>query len=836
MKFSATASLLFFWGAAVFAQPQPPKSNLRTKSNQHDDLDLLIARDRSSFASSAGLRGGSNTGLAEDTSIEEEDLPTTLAQELDKLEKLKGHLEPDDEVLVLHDLLLKAANAKVELEQALQDAGVNAEEMESIFTDHDDLAEDVLTVFDDLEQENRELGDDIATFLQNHIIEEADGTLRYQPSAEHLKEQEELERQQDHRRQLEEKSQLRWDKYHRERRLLTQKVREHHATLERHLTEAHPCSNVTATAAEPAAESTCYSEALQGYQQELGDLVVVLEEEMGPFTIIMDQIGEAVAGVRKAAGTVGSLAGMFKVLKRMPGFFKVIFGSAYLIFNGLDTGADPVEKAVDHFEDFVLGIWENTAGAVLDMIYGFEAHIDNAVGLFSFAAEAQHIPALPGLVKGLFGIDLGQFSNGLQAVERHVHDILVKLQELMAAFASETFEQFRTKASDFIEAIKDINAFMVPFDAVAQAYEYKITLPFGMPRTLMSRKLGRASCDPHQHRYTRADQYSGTKVFDLMAPWNVACKERCPSSHDTLSGGLKCRKKCSSYGLGRHEVLGIQDGCLRASRDKPLRSLPWGQKCTKKIGSAWYRTLPSDKCRPRCHNWLGAGNYYAEFYGKCTLSCPSGMPNHPTFPNKACKIPDSHKFERSKLSASCNQYTNNGQLDVYLKNTGGCYEDCKSNEHSFRLIFFCVSKDKLQISVKDIVDFIANVLSKIEKIPGVGEILKLIDTLLEPLFGFLEELIPDDLGFPEFDLGIDADFLNFGAIADVFDKLNLPALPQLHDVIGDTISSLGSKIQETPLGQIASCATNMECLVNATGLGDNSREIGRCIKHTGSCD
>lgn len=118
-------------------------------------------------------------------------------------------------------------------------------------------------------------------------------------------------------------------------------------------------------------------------------------------------------------------------------------------------------------------------------------------------------------------------------------------------------------------------------------------------------------------------------------------------------------------------------------------------------------------------------------------------------------------------------------------------------------------------------EFIGNVLSKIRAIPGVGDILNLVDKALEPIFGFIGDLLPDpsQIGFPSFDMGINADFLNFGALTTAFDNLALPRI-QLQDVLGNTISSLASKFSETPLGQVASCATDIECLQNAVGLGD----------------
>ena len=78
---------------------------------------------------------------------------------------------------------------------------------------------------------------------------------------------------------------------------------------------------------------------------------------------------------------------------------------------------------------------------------------------------------------------------------------------------------------------------------------------------------------------------------------------------------------------------------------------------------------------------------------------------------------------------------------MYLKDVGGCFEDCdKSKEHSFRGLFFCVAKDKLQISIEDVINFVSNILSKIDNIPGVGDVMSIIDKALEEVMGFVEDL------------------------------------------------------------------------------------------------
>lgn len=608
---------------------------------------------------------------------QEEEVFPTFAEELEKMEQTMpsfgGSDSSDFEVQVLHNLLLKAAAAKKDMEEALQLTGVDQDQMESIFADHDDLAEDVVSAFEDVEEHNQQLGEEIVRFLQDHLVEEEDGSYRYQSSAP-----DPVEEMKKTRRLRDEKRNARWENYYYEREVLPQKLREHQAFLQRHLTENLEVSEEECYEDEGLAR--CYSEKLEEYQANITELVTVLEAELHPFTSVLDTLGEATTKVRKAAGSIGTLSTIFGILKKMGGVFGAIFGVAHQLFDKLDTGADPVEDAIDDFEDYVLGIWENTAGAALTKMYEFEAIFSQSVALFSFAADATRIPALPGLVKGLIGVDLEHFNNSVQTVEQHVEVVLGQLKSLMTAFEDNVFLNFHTKAQAFIDAIAEIDVFMDAFAFVEDAYNYQIELPFGMPRTLMSRKLGRASCDPHQNRYTRPGLYSGAKQFDLMAPWNVACKERCPSGFDTLSGGQRCRRQCASYGLSKHLVFGIQDGCLRQSRDKPLRSLPVTRKCKNKIGSSWYRNFPTDRCRQHCGSWLGHGNYFGYFYGRCTMNCPSGLENHPVFRDKACKIPDSAKFDRTKLDASCNAYTNNGQLDVYLKNTGGCYEDCKSNE------------------------------------------------------------------------------------------------------------------------------------------------------------
>lgn len=285
--------------------------------------------------------------------------------------------------------------------------------------------------------------------------------------------------------------------------------------------------------------------------------------------------------------------------------------------------ADPVEDALDDFQDKVLKVWENTAGSALDKMFEFEEAFGSAVGVFSLAAHATEVPAMPQIFKAMFKFDLRDFTDVVMVVGEHIVTLVEILQSLMKAFESKVFETFRNAADTFVDAISDVGIIMKAFEVVETAITHKIELPFGMPRTLKSSKLGKASCAPHQNKHLRKTsfpKYSGKKQYDLVGPYNVKCKERCPRNFDSVAVGKSCRATCKSFGLEKHMVLGVQEGCKKKSVNKSLRSLSALKKCNKKIGSGWYRTLPTDKCRKHC-----SSSYYGETYGTCTEKCPSGM-------------------------------------------------------------------------------------------------------------------------------------------------------------------------------------------------------------------
>ena len=219
--------------------------------------------------------------------------------------------------------------------------------------------------------------------------------------------------------------------------------------------------------------------------------------------------------------------------------------------------------------------------------------------------------------------DLQDFTDVVMVVGEHIITLVEILQSLMKAFASKVFETFRNAADAFFDAISEVGIIMKAFEVVETAITHKIELRFGMPRTLKSEKLGTASCDPYQNKHTRSTSfpsYSGKKTYDLVAPYNVKCKERCPANFDSVAVGKSCRATCKSFGLEKHMVLGVQEGCNKKSVNKELRSLGVTKKCKNKIGAGWYRTLPTDKCRKHCPS-----SYYGETYGTCTEKCPSGM-------------------------------------------------------------------------------------------------------------------------------------------------------------------------------------------------------------------
>ena len=156
--------------------------------------------------------------------------------------------------------------------------------------------------------------------------------------------------------------------------------------------------------------------------------------------------------------------------------------------------ANPVEEALDDFQDKVLKVWENTAGNALEKMFLFEEAFGSAVGVFSLAAHANEVPAMPQIFKAMFKFDLRDFTDVVMVVGEHIITLVKILQSLMNAFASKVFETFRNAADTFVEAISEVGIIMKAFEVVETAITYKIELPFGMPRTLKSKKLGVASC------------------------------------------------------------------------------------------------------------------------------------------------------------------------------------------------------------------------------------------------------------------------------------------------------------------------------------------------------
>ena len=338
-----------------------------------------------------------------------------------------------------------------------------------------------------------------------------------------------------------------------------------------------------------------------------------------------------------------------------------------------------MEQALDDFQDAVLKVWERTAGTAFDLMVKFEDGFGAAVGVFSIAAVAPKMQAVPEVFKHLTTLDLADFKNAVMFASEHIKNIVQLGSSLMSAFASDVFDFFRNAAEGFIDAIMEVDVVMKLFKALETAYTTKITLPFGMPRTLQSKNFGRASCSAYENKYKRTNRYSGYKKFDILTPYYNNCKEKCPSTYDAVTGGKKCRAKCSHYGLSPHNILGIQEGCQKKSVKRPLKSLTITKKCDKKYGSSWYRSIPTDKCRQKCHSWK-KNTFYGETYSYCTYKCPSGMSDKKNFKDKACTIPDSGKFDRSVMKASCSKYVTSSTPKLFLKDTGGCFEDCKSTE------------------------------------------------------------------------------------------------------------------------------------------------------------
>ena len=254
---------------------------------------------------------------------EEEKLPT-LAEAMEQLEALDLHHGKDTEALVLHDLLLKGSAVQFSLEGALELINVDYDEMESIFTDHDDLAEDVLDAYIDLENENAEIGAQVVRYLEEHIIQDEDGNLLFQGSGE-----DPVNEHQEHHRRLEHLRNLRWEKYYSEREMLPKKLKEHGAFLKRHLADLSGCDDQD--------EAMCFSEELEIYEEEIEELVLVMEDELGPFMDVMGALDKAVGSVKSVASVIGTLETICKVLKLLPGFFGTLFNLAYNFFTTLDV-------------------------------------------------------------------------------------------------------------------------------------------------------------------------------------------------------------------------------------------------------------------------------------------------------------------------------------------------------------------------------------------------------------------------------------------------------------------------------------------------------------------
>ena len=108
--------------------------------------------------------------------------------------------------------------------------------------------------------------------------------------------------------------------------------------------------------------------------------------------------------------------------------------------------ADPVEKALDSFQDSVLSIWEKTAGAAFDKMVWFEDAFATAVAIFSFAAWGKDFSPVPQLVKALIGVDLQDVTDVMMSLGDHIMFLLDLLKGLMNAFASEVFETFVSAA------------------------------------------------------------------------------------------------------------------------------------------------------------------------------------------------------------------------------------------------------------------------------------------------------------------------------------------------------------------------------------------------------
>ena len=131
--------------------------------------------------------------------------------------------------------------------------------------------------------------------------------------------------------------------------------------------------------------------------------------------------------------------------------------------------ANPVEEALDDFQDKVLKVWEDTAGYALEKMFDFEEAFGSAVGVFSVAAHAAEVPAAAQIFKAMFKFDLQDFTDVVMVVGEHIITLVEILQSLMKAFASKVFETFRNAADAFVDAISEVGIIMKAFEVVEKA-------------------------------------------------------------------------------------------------------------------------------------------------------------------------------------------------------------------------------------------------------------------------------------------------------------------------------------------------------------------------------
>ena len=207
------------------------------------------------------------------------DIPT-LAEALGSLKGKEDDVGADTKAFVLHDLLIQAAEADYSLEESLSIIDIDQHEMETVFYDgHEDLIQDVLDAFEESDERQKKVGQDIVRYLQEHLVRHEDGTLHYQSNKNLLDGdgEGEIEKVKAHHRRLEHDRRLRWDKYYAERELLPKRLKEHGKYIRtklRSLSEGENC--------EEDDEAICFSEELDMYEGEVEQLVLVMEEELGP--------------------------------------------------------------------------------------------------------------------------------------------------------------------------------------------------------------------------------------------------------------------------------------------------------------------------------------------------------------------------------------------------------------------------------------------------------------------------------------------------------------------------------------------------------------------------